>query len=118
MRNIFSAIALTGALVIGGFAASTSNADAGGRLDIRIGGPGFYLGFDDRRDFRPRNRFHRKCHPRKALKKARKRFGLRGAYVARVGRRGVIVRGYRWGTPVKVGFARHRSCPVRFVRHR
>ena len=55
------------------------------------------------------------CRPGRALRKAR-RMGVRRAYVHRVGRRGVVVGGRRYGERVRVGFARAPGCPVRFAR--
>lgn len=82
---------------------------AGGSFTLQFGhGP---------RYDRPRFRNHRVCKPRRALRKAQRR-GLRHAHIRRINRRGVVVAGRKWGKRVVMGFANHRSCPVRFVRSR
>ncbi|MEL6505244.1 MAG: hypothetical protein AAFQ10_12410 [Pseudomonadota bacterium] len=106
---------------MGATAATTTTASADVRGGIYIGGPGFEVGFGDYRRgpryedrrYRPRNF----CRPGKALRKARRR-GLRRAHIVRVGPRGVVVRGIKWGERVTMGFARNRHCSVRFVRSR
>lgn len=80
--------------------------DRRGRWDRRGG-----WGRGDRWD-RPR---HRACSPRKAVRKARRK-GIRHAHVVRVGHRGVIVAGRKWGERVVIGFRNNRRCSVRFVR--
>ena len=52
------------------------------------------------------------CSPRKAVKKARKRFGVKHAKIARANHRKIVVKGYKRGHRVKVVFANHRGCPV------
>lgn len=52
------------------------------------------------------------CSPRKAVKKARKKFGVKHAKIARANHRKIVVRGYKRGHRVKVVFANHRGCPV------
>lgn len=112
-------------LTLGAVAATSGTANAG---DIRggfyIGGPGIQIGIGD---FGPRfyrwdnPRYeHRRvrrnfCHPRRALKKA-KRKGLRRAHVVRIGHRGVVVAGRKWGERIIVNFRNNRKCSVRFVR--
>lgn len=61
-------------------------------------------------------RYHT-CNPRRALRKAQRR-GIRHAHIRRINGRGVVVAGRKWGERVVIGFANHRSCPVRFVRAR
>lgn len=52
------------------------------------------------------------CRPGLALEKARA-FGLRGVDIVDVGRRRVVVEGFRrGGRPVLVTFAQARGCPV------
>ena len=121
-KSQIKSVIIAGALAMGAFAASSSAANADVRGGIYFGGPNFSIGFGNHghygfRDWdRPRYRVNR-CNPRKAVRKARRK-GLRRAHVVRVGHRGVIVAGRKWGDRVVVGFGRHRSCPVRFVRHR
>ena len=121
MFKSIKSIALAGTLALGAFAASSTTASAG---DIRIGvhfdGPGFSFGIGDRhyhghRGHRRHYGHRRFCRPGKALRKAQRR-GLRRAHIRRAGRRGVVVVGRKWGERVVMGFGRHRSCPVRFVR--
>jgi len=53
-----------------------------------------------------------RCAPGLALEKARA-FGLRGVDIVDVGRRRVVVEGFRrGGRPVLVSFAQARGCPV------
>lgn len=67
---------------------------------------------------RKRNlRRHHTCSPRRALNKAQRR-GVRHAHIRRINHRGVVVAGRKRGERVVIGFANHRSCPVRFVRVR
>ena len=113
---------IAGTVALGALSATAGTASADHRIGFEIGGPGFSFSFGDRgyRGFRDwdRPRYHRKrCSPRKAVRKARRK-GLRRAHVVRVGHRGVIVAGRKWGERVVVGFGRHRSCPVRVGRHR
>lgn len=121
-KSQIKSVLIAGAVALGTFTASSTAANADVRGSIHIGGPGFSIGFGNHgyhryRDWdRPRYRVKR-CSPRKAVRKARRQ-GLRRAHVVRVGHRGVIVAGRQWGERVVVGFGRHRSCPVRFVRHR
>ncbi len=123
IKSIF----IAGTVALGTLVAASSSAQAGSHGGIYFEGPGISVGFGDRhyrdrrwdrgdRWDRPRFR-HRTCKPRKALRKARNR-GLRRAHIVRVGYRGVIVAGRKWGDRVVIGFGRHRSCPVRFVRAR
>jgi len=115
--NALKAIALTGALIVGGFAATTAPAEAGGRLSLELSGPGFYFNSDRRHHFRDRAHRRNHCSPRKAVHKARRK-GLRRAHVVRIGRRGVVVAGRKWGERIVMGFSRNRHCSVRFVRAR
>lgn len=101
-----------------GAAVTTSTAaEAGPRVSfgIEVGNDRRYGRHHDRRwngwD-RPRRAV---CRPGRALRKAR-RMGVRRAYVHRVGRRGVVVGGRRYGERVRIGFARAPGCPVRFAR--
>ncbi len=115
---------IAGVIALGGLAVVNSSANAGSRGGLFFDGPGFHLGFGgnhygrrhfDRYDRWERPRHRRFCRPGKALRKAKRR-GIRRAHIVRVGHRGVIVRGRKWGDVVTIGFGRHRSCPVRFVR--
>ena len=95
-----------------------TSASTGGGSNFSIGitsaGHGYrHGGYRDHRWDRPRNR----CNPRKAVRKAKRR-GVRRAHVIRVGKRGVVVAGRKWGERVVIGFGRNRSCPVRFVNAR
>ncbi len=67
---------------------------------------------DDRR-----SRRHATCSPERALRMVERR-GIRRAFVRRVGERGVVIAGRKRGERIVVGFGRHPSCPVRFVRAR
>lgn len=73
--------------------------------------------WDDRRDWGDRRdrdgwRDQGICRPGLALEKARA-FGLRGVDIVDVGRRRVVVEGFRrGGRPVLVTFAQARGCPV------
>ena len=109
-------------------AGTTTAAQAGEvRCCSSFGGPGagFFIGDYDRgyrrdrryRHDRYRPRHARGCRPARALRKVR-RNGIRRAHVIRQGRRGLVVAGRQWGDRVVIGFGRHRSCPVRFVRAR
>lgn len=60
------------------------------------------------RHYRPVRRF---CRPRRALKKAR-RLGVRHAFIHRIGPRGTVIQGRRWGRVVRVGIGAARGCPV------
>ncbi|MEL6946790.1 MAG: hypothetical protein AAFO73_04055 [Pseudomonadota bacterium] len=123
LKTIAKTAIVAATLAVGSLAslgATAGSAEAGPRLSIEIGGPGFHIGIGDRRWDRPYRPGYgyRRCTPRKALRKAR-RMGLRRAFVRRASYRGVVVmgkRGYRGR--VIVGFGGHRSCPVRFVRPR
>lgn len=107
-------------LAVATLAAGIGTAQAHGP-GVSFGAPGIQLEFGHRhgpRHFDGGPRFRRDfCRPRKALRKARRR-GVRRAYIARVGHRGVIVKGRKWGERVTIGFAHRRGCPVRFVRAR
>ena len=95
-------------------------------VDLFLDGPGFHFStgrnhyrYGHRRYFRDYDYdvrpARRTCRPRKALRKAR-RMGVRDPYIARIKRRAIVVKGYRWGDQVKVKFGRSRSCPVMVVR--
>ena len=115
-------------VAIGGMAASTASSNAGsGYVEFGIGDTSIHLSsgrgyrshrrhYDryDRRYRRYNN--HRRygrgvCAPRRALQKAR-RMGVRHAHIARVNRRVVVIKGYRYGDRAKVKFGRSRRCPV------
>lgn len=121
-NSSIKSVLIAGALALGTLSAASTSASAEIRGGIYIGGPGISIdighGWDrgrhwDRWD-RPR---HRTCRAGRALRKARSR-GIRRARIVRAGRRGVVVKGRKWGQRVVMGFGRHRSCPVRFVRAR
>ena len=121
-KSQIKSILIAGTVAFGTLSATSGAANADIRGGIHIGGPCFSIGFDDHgyRGFRDwdRPRYHRKrCNPRKVVSKACSK-GLSRAHAVRVGHRGVIVAGRKWGERVVVGFGRHRSYPVRFVRHR
>lgn len=75
----------------------------GGGFEVGIG---FGDGWD--RDYRPT------CSPRLAEAKARS-MGLRRTYIADAGRRGIVVKGRKWGETHTVVFGRAPNCPVRSV---
>ncbi|MEW7006478.1 MULTISPECIES: hypothetical protein [unclassified Lentilitoribacter] len=54
----------------------------------------------------------KRCRPRKALKKARHKYGVRHSEITRVNKRKVVVRGYNYGHPVKLVFANRKGCPL------
>ncbi len=108
-------------LAIGGMAATAGTAsadrlhyDSRGGFSFHIGGPR-YRG--ERYYGSRRYRRAQRCHPRRALRKARHR-GIRRAHILRVSRRGVLVGGRKWGDRVVIGFANRHRCPVRFIDHR
>jgi hypothetical protein len=118
-------IIVAGALAMGIFSATSGTASAEVFGGIYYGGPGFSIGISSggygqgygRRDrHRPHYRGNR-CRPGKAVSKARSR-GIRRAHVVRVGHRGVVVAGRKWGERVVIGFGRSHRCPVRYVRAR
>lgn len=131
MTSSLKSAFVAGAIALGALtttAATTTAAQAGDvRFGISIGGPGYGIHIGDRdrgyrrdrryRHDRYRPRHARGCRPARALRKAR-RNGIRRAHVIRQGRRGLVVAGRQWGDRVVIGFGRHRSCPVRFVRAR
>ncbi|MEP1209333.1 MAG: hypothetical protein ABJM29_05450 [Rhizobiaceae bacterium] len=115
-------VIVAGTIALGALSATSGAANAEVRGGIYIGGPGVSIGFGhggyDHHDRWDRPRYHRnRCSPRKAVRKARRK-GLRRAHVIRVGHRGVVVSGRKWGERVIMGFGRNHRCPVRFVRHR
>ncbi len=129
----FKSAIIVAAMALGGVFAANAPASAAGEY-IAFNTPGFSIEFGDRRerrrhahrnpyyeddyDYRERRHTRRqRCSPRRAVRKAR-RNGVRRAHVIRAGRRGVVVAGRQWGDRVVVGFGRHRSCPIRFVRAR
>ena len=73
-------------------------------------------GFDDRIfDDRRATPLYGDCRPRRALRKAW-RMGVDEPRIHRVGRRAVVVSGYRGREYVRVRFSRERRCPVLAVR--
>jgi len=122
IKKIAKTALLAATLALGGLtgmAASSDTAEARSGIHIDIGGPGFGLIFGSNDFYRDRDRRYRprRCTPRRALRKSR-RMGLRHARIKRVTRRGIIVKARRaYGGRVIAGFGKHRSCPVRFVRH-
>ncbi len=132
LRNLF----IAGAVTLGAMFASSAPSSAEVRGGIYIGGPGYALGLTDTRS--PRyyalpeyggSRYYRndrgygykrranRCSAKRAVRKARRR-GLRRAHIVRMGRRGVVVAGRKWGDRVVMGFDRSRHCRIRFVRAR
>lgn len=117
-KNSLKATFIALSLGLAGLAANTGVASAGhSHGGIYIGSGGFHVGIGGhrghRRQFRDHRR-HRVCRPGRALRKA-SRMGVRRAYVARVGHRGVMIGGRKHGRPVIVGFGRRGHCPVRFI---
>lgn len=93
------------------------SASAGGvTFEFRYGhhghGPVVRINPEHRRHFNPPSSRNFYCSPRKAVKKARKRFGVRHAKIVRANHRKIVVRGYKRGHRVKVVFANDRGCPV------
>ena len=131
MTKLKSLIVATG-LSLAAFIAAPTVAQAGGenfRLQLDING--LSLGYSDTKNvhhrrgnraerlFREHRNFvrprHRVCTPRKAVRKAR-HWGLKGAHVRRVTRRGPVVAGKFRGKRVVLGFGKSRHCPIRFTR--
>lgn len=118
-------ILIASTLALGTLSTTSGTASAEVRGGIFIGGPNFSVGIasggHDYRHGGYRHRHwkrpHNRCSPRKAVRKAKRR-GVRRAHVVRVGKRGVVVAGRKWGERVVIGFGRNRSCPVRFVEAR
>ncbi len=123
---------LTIAVSVAGIAASAPSANAGGiQVGIYLGGGGLNMfgghrrhkhgGYADHGSYRSygndRRWRGRSCKPRRAKRKAR-HMGLRDAYIARVKRRAIVVKGYYRGEPTKIKFGRSRHCPVIAVRSR
>lgn len=130
IKNIFRTTLLALAISMGGAAATTTASQAGSlNVDFSVGGPGFYFssgrghrrghGYRGYRDYRGGDYGYgrRICAPRRALRKAR-RMGVRGARIARVNYRVIVVRGYRYGERAKVKFGRSGRCPVIAFRTR
>lgn len=125
-------LALAFIISIGGMAASSGTANAGGvNVDFRFDGPGlhFSTGRSHYRDHRGRRHYRdhryrddysyrrRTCKPGRAYRKAR-RMGIRDAHIVRVNRRVIVLKGYKRGYPTRVKFGRSRHCPVISVRNR
>lgn len=113
-------IIIAGAVSLGALSTMGSSANAEVRGGIYFSGPGISIGFGDRHYGRRHwdaPRHYNRCRPGKAVRKAKRR-GIRRAHIVRVGHRGVVVAGRKWGERVVIGFGNRRSCPVRFVRHR
>ena len=66
---------------------------------------------------RERRARHRRCGPRRALRKAW-RLGLDDPRVERIRRRGVVVSGYDGRELVRIRFARDPQCTIMRVRYR
>lgn len=138
MASLFKTLLITAGIALGVASMSPVAAEAGNRSSVALQNGGFTLeiGNQHRRDHGHRRgyrqdrfwddgagyrerRSHRRatCSPRKALRKVERR-GIRRAFVRRVGERGVVIAGRKRGERIVVGFGRHPSCPVRFVRTR
>ena len=108
-KSLAQAAAVAAFVVVGALGATTATTTAASANDIHFGvviGNG-YPGVREIRD----HRHWRACSPRRALHKARG-LGIHRAYVSRVGRNRVVVRGQRRGHTQRAVFANRPSCPV------
>lgn len=114
LKKSFIAIIIAAATL----GAGAQTASAGGvTFEFRYGnhGHGPVVRINPRhhdRYFNPPSSRNYYCSPRKAVKKAHKKFGVKHAKIARANHRKIVVRGYKRGHRVKVVFANHRGCPV------
>lgn len=129
-RKPITSLALVATLFGGILAATTGSANAGTKGHLHINGNGIHLSigkhgprFKNHR-FHRGHRFHRpvrhfrhQCTGWKAVRKA-SRYGVHRARVVYAGRNSIVVRGYKWRSPVKVVMGRHASCPVRYLGRR
>lgn len=111
LKSFAKAAAVAALVVAGAVGATTATTTAASAGDLRFGviiGDGYPA-------FRGGHHHHRRhwraCSPRHALHKAR-RMGIHRAYVSRVGRNRVVVRGHRHGHSQRAVFANTRHCPV------
>ncbi len=147
MASPFKTLLITAGIALGVASMSPVAAEAGNRASVIVDNGGITLQVrslkhkeryveerryrNDRRHYRDgqrsdrgfrnrgdrRSQRHATCSPERALRKVERR-GLRRAFVRRVDGRGVVIAGRKRGERVVVGFGRHPSCPVRFVRSR
>ncbi len=113
LKKSFIAIVISAATL----GAGAQSASAGGvTFEFRYGhhghGPVVRINPEHRKRFNPPSSRNFYCSPRKAVKKARKRFGVRHAKIVRANHRKIVVRGFKRGHRVKVVFANDRGCPV------
>lgn len=116
IKTVFFAIIISTATL----GASAQSASAGSTsFEFRFGGhqsQGPSVRIDrhhrDRRHYKERRARNHYCSPHRAIKKARRKFGVRHAYVTRANHRKIVVKGYKRGHRVKVVFANDRGCPV------
>lgn len=120
MFNKVQIICATLALSTLGFFATFNGANASNlSVEFRFGGHHahqfhqFYQPRPHRYYHPPRGKVHSVCKPRRALKKARNYFRVRGAEIRKINKRRIVVRGHRYGQRVKLVFANQRGCPVK-----
>lgn len=113
-KNTIKSI-LAVAVVATGAAFTTSSANAGGKFGIYIGnghGGGIYYNHGGHYNSGYHPYQHKKCNPRRALKKAY-RMGVYKPHVTRVNHRKIVVKGYSYGSHAKVVFKRNsKHCRV------
>lgn len=117
MFNNFKKSFIAIAISIATLGAGMQSASAGGvTFEFRYGyhghGPVVRIDPYHGKYYRPPSSRTYYCSPRKAVKKARKKFGVKHAKIARKNHRKIVVKGYKRGHRVKVVFANHRGCPV------
>ena len=118
MFNILKTATLSAMIALGAMAAATVVAQAdngprygsGERYDGPRGDNGNWQGNGWRHhDRRNENRWS--CTPDRALDKAQ-RLGVRRAHIVDVDRRSIKVFGRKFGSPVRLTFARAPNCPI------
>ncbi len=121
--KIAQSFALAALIGVGSMAVTTEQASAGGGgvgFSIEFGSPGYGPGWGWGPGWGPGWGNGPKpnkgiCKPRRAAKKAWK-MGVRNGRIVRRNHKRVVVKGWRYGYPVKVVFANRRHCPVIALR--
>ena len=121
--KIAQSFALAALIGVGSMAVTTDQASAGGGgvgFSIEFGSPGYGPGWGWGPGWGPGWGNGPKpnkgiCKPRRAAKKAWK-MGVRNGRIVRRNHKRVVVKGWRYGYPVKVVFANRRHCPVIALR--
>lgn len=100
------AFALSALVALSAVAAAPATANAGDlKIKIQIGGgygPGYGYGYG-----------YKHCSPGNAIYKA-KSLGLHKVYVSKVGWKGVVVKGKKFGQPHTIAFGAAPHCPVKY----